>query len=99
MERSFAHVGETGGAGRTWLRGKLKINKRYLIHVAARNLGLLMRDLFGIGKPRVLQGLSSSWFSTYLATKRLLNAFPACPVVLGRPQRTKTNYQVATTAA
>ena len=47
---------ETGGARRTLLRGKLKINKRYLIHVAARNLGLMMRDLFGIGKPRVLQG-------------------------------------------
>ena len=56
VERSFAHVCETGGARRTWLRGKRKINKRYLMHVAARNLGLLMRDLFGIGKPRVLQG-------------------------------------------
>ena len=56
LERSFAHVCETGGARRTWLRGKQNINKRYLIHVAARNLGLLMRDLFGIGKPRVLQG-------------------------------------------
>lgn len=55
LERSFAHVCETGGARRTWLRGKLKINKRYLVHVAARNLGLLMRDLFGIGKPRVMQ--------------------------------------------
>lgn len=99
VERSFAHVCETGGARRTWLRGKGKINKRYLIHVAARNLGLLMRDLFGIGKPRVLQGLSSSSFSTYLATRRLLNAHSACPVVLGRPQRTKTNYQVATAAA
>ena len=62
LERSFAHVCETGGARRTWLRGKRKINKRYLIHVAARNLGLLMRDLFGIGKPRVLQGgLASLW--------------------------------------
>ena len=48
-------VCETGVARRTWLRGKLRINKHYLIHVAARNLGLMMRDLFGIGKPRVLQ--------------------------------------------
>jgi hypothetical protein len=55
LERSFAHVCETGGARRTWLRGLEKINKRYQIHTAARNLGLLMRDLFGIGKPRVLQ--------------------------------------------
>jgi hypothetical protein len=56
LERSFAHVCETGGARRTWLRGLEKINKRYQIHAAARNLGLLMRDLFGVGKPRVLQG-------------------------------------------
>ena len=44
LERSFAHVCETGGAGRAWLRGKLKINKRYLIHVVAWNLGLMMCD-------------------------------------------------------
>jgi len=56
VERSFAHVCETDGARRTCLRGKRKINKRDLMHVAVRNLGLLMRDLFGIGKPRVLQG-------------------------------------------
>ena len=55
LERSFAHVCETSGARRTWLRGLEKINKRYQIHTAARNLDLLMRDLFGIGKPRVLQ--------------------------------------------
>ncbi len=46
---------ETGGARRTWLRGLEKINKRYKMVAAARNLGLLMRALFGIGKPRCLQ--------------------------------------------
>lgn len=56
VERSFAHVCETGGARRTWLRGLEKINKRYQIQTAARNLGVMMRRLFGIGKPRVLQG-------------------------------------------
>jgi transposase len=56
VERSFAHVCETGGARRTWLRGKESINKRYLLQVAGFNLGLLMRKLFGMGKPRVLQG-------------------------------------------
>ncbi|MGD9855351.1 MAG: hypothetical protein AB7U20_10425 [Planctomycetaceae bacterium] len=35
--------------------GLEKINKRDLIHTAARNLNLLLRDLFGIGKRRVLQ--------------------------------------------
>lgn len=56
VERSFAHVCETGGARRTWLRGLAKVNKRYKMQAAARNLGLLMRALFGVGKPRCLQG-------------------------------------------
>ena len=56
VERSFAHVCETGKARRTWLRGLLDVSKRYLIQVAARNLGVLMRKLFGIGTPRSLQG-------------------------------------------
>jgi transposase len=59
-ERSFAHVCETGGARRTWLRGKAKINKRYLVQAAGYNLNQLMRTLFGIGKPRVLQGTDRS---------------------------------------
>lgn len=57
VERSFAHVCRTGGARRTWLRGVEKINKRYKVHVAARNLGLLMRKVFGVGKPRCGQSV------------------------------------------
>ena len=56
VERTFAHVCETGGARRTWLRGLEKVRKRYLIQVAGHNLGVLMRKLFGTGKPRCLQG-------------------------------------------
>jgi len=56
VERSFAHVCETGGGRRTWLRGIEGVRKRYAVQVAAHNLGLLMRKLFGIGKPRRLQG-------------------------------------------
>ena len=55
VERSFAHICETGGARRTCLRGLEKVNKRYKMVAAARNLGLMMRSLFGIGKPRCLQ--------------------------------------------
>jgi len=57
-ERSFAHVCETGGARRTWLRGLIKVRKRYLIQTAARNLGRILRKLFGIGTARSLQGLT-----------------------------------------
>ena len=63
VERSFAHVCDTGGARRSWLRGIEKVQKRYLIAMAAHNLGLIMRKAFGIGTPRSLQaegGLVSS---------------------------------------
>lgn len=56
VERSFAHVCETGGGRRTWLRGLENVTKRYVVQVAAHNLGLLMRKLFGVGKPKTLQG-------------------------------------------
>jgi transposase len=56
VERTFAHVCETGGARRTWLRGIDKVRKRYLLAAAAHNLGRMMRELFGMGTPRGLQG-------------------------------------------
>ena len=37
---------------RTWLRGRENVHKRYLIHVAGHNLGLLMRLLIGAGTPK-----------------------------------------------
>jgi transposase len=55
VERSFAHVCETGGARRTWLTGIENVRKRYLISAVAHNLGLLMRSLFRMGTPRGLQ--------------------------------------------
>jgi transposase len=60
VERSFAHVCETGGARRTWLCGIDKVRKRYLMAAAAHNLGRLMRALFGIGSPRGLQGAAGA---------------------------------------
>ena len=49
VERSFAHVLDRGGMRRAWLRGRENVHKRYLIHVAGFNLGILMRALFGCG--------------------------------------------------
>ena len=51
VERGFAHVCETGGARKTWVRGLDKVKKRHLISVAAHNLGLVMRSLIGFSKP------------------------------------------------
>lgn len=51
-ERSFAHTLERGGMRRTWLRGLENVHKRYLIHVAGHNLGILMRLLISAGTPK-----------------------------------------------
>lgn len=59
-ERSFAHVCETGGARRTWLRGIEKIQKRHLLFAVTRNLGLIMHSLFRLVTPRSLQGQNSA---------------------------------------
>src|SRR3989441_2121990 len=56
VERSFAHVYDTGGMRRTHLRGHQNILKRLLIHAGGFNLGLLIRTMLGVGTPRGLQG-------------------------------------------
>jgi transposase len=56
VERSFAHLYDTGGLRRTHLRGHQNILKRLLVHASAFNLGLVMRQAFGRGTPRGLQG-------------------------------------------
>jgi transposase len=53
-ERSFALVLDRGGMRRAWLRGGENLHKRYLVHVAGYNLGLIMRLLAGAGTPREL---------------------------------------------
>jgi transposase len=57
LERTFAHICETGGARRTRLRGRENVSKRYLLQASAANLGLVMRSLFGRGTPRGLAEL------------------------------------------
>jgi transposase len=52
VERSFAHNLDRGGMRRTWLRRRENVHKRYLVHVAEHNLGILMRLLIGAGTPR-----------------------------------------------
>jgi hypothetical protein len=77
VERTFAHVCETGGGRRALLRGQEKVSKRYLIQVAARNLGLLMRKLFGIGTARSLQGLGGLFLAPYFALGKLWSRWSA----------------------
>ena len=55
VERGFALILDRGGMRRVWLRGRENVQKRYLIHVAGYNLGLIMRLLTGAGTPREFQ--------------------------------------------
>ena len=56
-ERTFAHVCDSGGMRRSWLRGLVDVTKRYVIAAAAHNLSRIMWSLFKVGKPRSLQGI------------------------------------------
>ena len=66
IERSFAHLYDTGGMRRTHLRGHTNILKRLLIHAGGFNLGLVMRRLIGMGTPRGLQGRVAALLVTLL---------------------------------
>jgi transposase len=52
VERSFALTLDRGGMRRSWLRGRENLHKRYLVHVAGYNLGLIMRLTIGAGTPK-----------------------------------------------
>jgi len=67
-ERSFQHVLDRGGMRKTWLRGRENVAKRYLLHVAGFNLGLLMRHVIGFGTPK---GVADGWHLVFAG-------YPAC---------------------
>src|SRR5215813_4985343 len=52
IERNFAHQFDTGGMDRLYVRGIGNVPKKVLIQAAACNLALLMRSLYGTGKPK-----------------------------------------------
>lgn len=52
IERNFAHQFDTGGMDRLYVRGIENVHKKLLLQAAACNLALLMRSLYGAGKPR-----------------------------------------------
>jgi transposase len=97
-ERTFAHICNRGGMRRSWVKGVAKIAKRYLIAAAAHNLGRILFKLFGVGKPKALQGegglvalvylIVFGWWSTLLVGGR----YP-------RPQRPVTACLAGLTTA
>jgi len=107
VERSFAHVCETGGARRTSIRGIEEVNKRYVISAMAHNLGRLMRELFGMGTPRGLQkgaeALDAFLHAMYLAliaiwsvlsaSWRSMSTFPRQRAIIRPARRPAAGYR------
>ena len=63
-ERTFAHVCETGGGRRSWLRGQTNVSKSHTFKCAAFNLGLLLRKVWGLRKPRnAAEGAAALFFA------------------------------------
>jgi transposase len=69
-ERTFAHVCETGGGRRAWLRGQINVSKVHTLKCAAYNLGLLLRKIWGYCKPRNAKAAAATlyWSLLLLAT-------------------------------
>jgi transposase len=65
VERGFALVLDRGGMRRAWLRGRENLQKRYLVHVAGYNLGLIMRLMVGAGTPRGLLAGGSAYLLAF----------------------------------
>jgi transposase len=61
-ERTFAHVCETGGGRRSWLRGQTNVSKSHTFKCAAFNLGLLLRKVWGLSKPRNAAEVTVAFF-------------------------------------
>jgi transposase len=66
-ERTFAHVCETGGGRRAWLRGRMNVSKAHTMRCAAYNLGLLLRKVWGYCKPRNTEAMAKALFWIFCA--------------------------------
>ena len=76
IERSFAHLYDTGGMRRTHLRGHTNILKRVLIHAGGFNLGLVMRQLIGAGTPAWAAGPSGG------RSRHVVDVHERCPTTI-----------------
>jgi transposase len=73
VERSFAHLYDTGGMRRVHLRGRNNIAKRALIHAAAFNLSLILRRMLGVGTARQAADLFVALCFAFLRLMRAAN--------------------------
>jgi transposase len=76
IERSFAHLYDTGGMRRVHLRKKNNIAKRVLIHAAAFNLSLILRQVLGVGTARQAAEISTALCCWLTALAKLAQTAP-----------------------
>jgi transposase len=72
IERNFAHQFDTGGLDRLYVRGIENVHKKLLVQAAACNLALLMRSIYGAGKPRAAHDQSVEAIFAILTLIRVL---------------------------
>src|SRR3954447_8588029 len=72
IERNFGHQFDTGGMDRLYVRGAKNVHKKLLIQAAACNLALLMRSIYGAGKPRAAHDHSIEAIFAILALIRVM---------------------------
>ncbi len=102
VERTFAHACESGAMRRTWLRGRENILKRYLVHIAAFNIGIVMRSILGAGTPRgtaALKAASDLLFDLIKSQSALVGRFLRIFAPIGplcRRERSAVGIQIVT---
>ena len=72
LERFLPFILTGGGIRRSLLRGIENIEKRYIIHIAGFNLGILLHALFGFGTPRGLADAGAGLFFARISAMNLL---------------------------
>jgi transposase len=87
LERPFAHMYETGGMRRLYVRGKDNVHKKHLLQAAACNLALLLRQQLGAGTPRALHDLLTA---NLLLLCYLVELAGCCQTRLTAPGRRKS---------
>ena len=92
VERNFAHQFDTGGMDRIYVRGVENVHKKLLLQAAACNLALLMRTLYGAGKPRAAHDCRSELFFTILRLYSALIALCQLESTFSEDQGIRLNH-------
>ena len=80
IERNFAHQFDTGGLDRLYVRGLDNVHKKFIIQAAACNIALLMRSVYGSGKPRAAHERGVEVLFAFFALLKALDALWALEI-------------------